>query len=150
MFDLELYNFVVVAKVKKTWKEKLDNGKEPFVGVMNRTVGGVSAGGMMLIPTPRQVDVYIRTIPKRTGKTPQEMGADLAKEAGADVTCPMCVGIFLRIAAEAAHEELLLGKKESDITPFWRIIPPKAKVRQKLTFGDAIVDQLRKTEGLPI
>ena len=137
-----------MAKQIKTWREKLDNGKEPFVGVMNRAVSGVPAGGMMLIPTPRQVDDYIRAIPEGMSKTQQDMGAELAKAAGADVTCPMCTGIFVRISAEAAHEEMMAGK--SMVTPFWRIIPPKANVRKKLTFGDAIVDEMRKAEGLSV
>ena len=137
-----------MANPKKTWQEKLDGGKEPYVGVMNRTVSGVAAGGLMLIPNPRQVDDYIRTIPKSVAKTQREMGDDLAAAAGADITCPMCTGIFLRISAEAAHEEMLAGKDASEIAPFWRIIPPKAPVRKKLSFGEAIVDQLRKAEGL--
>jgi hypothetical protein len=137
-----------MAKGKKSWKEKLENGKEPVVGVMNRTISGVPSGGLMLIPTPQQVETYIRSIPKGVSKTPQEMAAFLAKEASADVTCPMCTGIFVRIVAEAAHEEMVAGKK--DVAPFWRIIPPKAKVRQKLTFGDAIVDEMRKSEELAV
>ena len=137
-----------MAKQNKTWQEKLNNGKEPFVGVMNRMVGGVPAGGMMLIPTPMQVNDFIRAIPKGVSKTQQDMGAELAAEAGADVTCPMCTGIFVRISAEAAHEEMVAGK--SNVTPFWRIIPPKATVRKKLTFGDPIVDEMRKAEGLAV
>lgn len=139
-----------MSKAKKTWKQKLDSDAEPHVGTMTRTISGVPAGGLMLIPSPRQVDTYIREIPKGVSKTSKEMGDELAKEAGADISCPLCIGIFTRIAAEAAHEELVAGKKPSDVTPFWRIIPPKAKVRQKLTFGDAIVDQLRREEGLPV
>lgn len=134
----------------KTWQEKLHNGKEPFVGVMDRKVGGVPAGGMMLIPTPMQVDEYIRAIPKGTAKTREEMANDLARKAGADVTCPMCTGIFVRIVSEAAHEEMVNGKSKDKVTPFWRIIPPKAPVRKKLTFGEAVVDQLRREEGLSV
>ena len=139
-----------MAKGKKSWKEKLDSGGEARVGTMTRAISGVPAGGLMLIPTPLQVDGYIRTIPKGVSKTSKEMGDDLAKQAGADISCPLCIGIFTRIAAEAAHEELVDGKSADDVTPFWRIIPPKAKVRPKLTFGEAIVDQLRKEEDLPV
>ena len=136
-----------VKTKKKTWREKLDNGKEPFVGVMSRRVSGVEAGGMMLIPTPRQVDSYIRAIPKGVSKTSQEMSADLAQSAGADVTCPMCCGIFIRIASEVAHEEMLEGTQ--DVTPFWRIIPPKAPIRKKLEFVP-LIDKLRAEEGLAV
>ena len=139
-----------MAKGKKSWKEKLDSGEEAHVGTMTRTISGVPAGGMMLIPTPRQVDTYIRSIPKGVSKTTKEMGDDLAKQANADISCPLCIGIFTRIAAEAAHEEMVEGKSAQEVTPFWRIIPPEAKVRPKLTFGEAIVDQLRKEEGLQV
>ena len=116
---------------------------------MNRMVGGVPAGGKMLIPTPRQVDSYIRSIPRGASRTSAEMGSDLAKEAGADITCPLCCGIFVRISAEAAHEEMLAGRSASEVTPFWRIIPPKAPIRKKLAFA-ALVDELRASEGLAV
>jgi hypothetical protein len=133
---------------KKTWHEKLDSGAEAHVGTMTRTIRGVPAGGLMLIPHPRQVDNYVRAIPKGTSMSSQEIGDDLAKQAGADITCPMCMGIFLRISAEAAHEEMLAGKK--DVAPFWRAIPPKAPLRKKLSFGEAIVDEMRREEGLSV
>ncbi len=117
---------------------------------MNRRVGGVEAGGKMLIPTPMQVNDYIRTIPSGVDRSREEMGADLAKAAGADVTCPMCTGIFLRIASEAAYEEIAGGKSTDEVTPFWRIIPPKAPIRKKLTFGTDLIDRLRREEGLPV
>ncbi len=138
---------MVAKSKKKTWREKLNSGKEAHVGTMNRMIQGVPAGGQMLIPTPMQVDAYIRSIPRGSSKTQQEMSADLAKAAGADITCPLCCGIFIRIASEAAYEEMSEGKP--DITPFWRIIPPKAPIRRKLTFVD-LVDDLRRQEGLPV
>lgn len=135
---------------KKTWQEKLHNGHKPEVGIMNRRVGGVEAGGKMLIPTPMQVDEYIRTIPTGVARSREEMASELAKGAGADITCPMCTGIFLRIASEAAYEELAAGKATDEVTPFWRMIPPKAPIRQKLTFGTELIDRLRREEGLPV
>lgn len=102
---------------------------------------------MMLIPTPRQVDDYIRRIPKGKSKTQQEMSIELAEEADADLTCPMCCGLFIRIATEAAHEEMLRGRP--NVTPFWRIIPPEATIRKKLTFVP-LIDQKRQEEGLPV
>ena len=131
----------------KTWAEKLDNGKDPTVGASSRSVSGFPPGSMMLIPTPRQVDDYIRRIPKGKSKTQQEMSADLAAEADADLTCPMCCGLFIRIASEAAHEEMLAGRR--NVTPFWRIIPPEATIRKKLAFV-LLIDKLREEEGLPV
>ena len=46
------------------------------------------------------------------------MRNDLAIEYGADFTCPMTTGIFLRIVAEYNYENL--SKKGTEISPFWR------------------------------
>ncbi|MBS1700391.1 MAG: hypothetical protein JST12_01915 [Armatimonadetes bacterium] len=135
---------------KKTWREKLNNGKQPAIEVLDKPYAGAGPGDRMLIPTPMQVDAYMRSIPKGEARTLQEMNKALATEAGADVSCPMCCGIFVRIASEAAHDELVEGKSESEVTPFWRMIPPKAPIRKKLTFDVGLVDRLRKEEGLPV
>ncbi|HLO98511.1 MAG TPA: hypothetical protein VK171_07945 [Fimbriimonas sp.] len=135
---------------KKTWQEKLAGGKEPFVVTVDRKLGGVSIGDKMLVPSPRQVDDYIRTIPVGVGKTVADMRSELGKQNGADTTCPLCSGIFIRISAEAAQEELAAGKPASEVTPFWRVIPPKAPVRTKVSFPVWIIDDLRRAEGLPV
>jgi hypothetical protein len=135
---------------KKTWQEKLGGGKEPFVVTVDRKLGGVSIGDKMLVPSPRQVDEYIRTIPARTGKTVAELRLELAKQNNADTTCPLCAGIFLRISAEAAYEEMAAGKPSAEVAPFWRVIPPKAPVRSKVTFPVSVIDDLRRAEGLPV
>ena len=114
---------------------------------MNRMVQGIPAGGKMLIPTPRQVDTYIRGIPSGESRTTKDMSLDLGRQANADLACPLCCGIFLRISAEAAHEELAAGKATDEVTPFWRMIPPKAPIRKKIAFV-ALVDDLRAAEGL--
>lgn len=135
---------------KKTWQEKLAGGKEPFVVTVDRRLGGVSIGDKMLVPSPRQVDTYIRTIPSGTAKSVAELRTEFAQQNGADTTCPLCAGIFVRISAEAAHEEMAAGKSAAEVTPFWRVIPPKAPVRTKVSFPVSVIDDLRRAEGLPV
>ena len=48
-------------------------------------------------------------------------------------TCPLMTGIFLRIVAEAAEEDRLLGK--CDITPYWRIVGEDGKLNAKFPGG---------------
>lgn len=138
----------MAASKKKSWKEKLDIDRKPIIEKADKDFGGIRAGQMMLIPTPRLVDAYIRQIPR--GKTVDipTMRKDLAAEYHAEVTCPLTTGIFVRIAAEAAYEEYANGKPLSQITPFWRVINEKSPAAKKLTFGTALLREQRKKEGI--
>ncbi|MCC5928875.1 MAG: hypothetical protein JJU28_06490 [Cyclobacteriaceae bacterium] len=69
-------------------------------------------------------------------------------EHGADYTCPVTTGIFLRIVAEAAYEELQNGKNQEEIIPFWRVIDPKSALAKKLSFGQELLLEMREKEGL--
>ena len=136
------------AYKRKTWKEKLADGREPVVEIADKNFAGVKAGQKMLIPTPALVDDYIRHI--ENGKTVDTatMRKDLAIEHGADVTCPLTSGIFLRIVAEAAYEEYQQGKTINKITPFWRMIDEKSPTAKKLSFGTEFLKEQRKKEGI--
>ena len=95
---------------RKTWVEKRNSSREAEVEVLQKSFADIEAGEKMLIPTPQIVDAYIRAIPKGKESTMAQMRIDLAAEYHADKTCPLTSGIFLRIVAEAAHEELAQGK----------------------------------------
>lgn len=114
---------------RKTWEEKFHNGREPEVAIMNRKVGGALPGMKMLIPTPAQVEEEIKKIPAGTHKTLPEIRDSLAKQAGADITCPMCGSLFARIVAERAAEQYLAGKSLDEIAPFWRVTDKKLESR---------------------
>lgn len=131
----------------KSWSEKFNNGKTPFVAPSIRRIMGFPQGSMMLIPIPAQVDEYIRAIPFGETRTTAEMADDLAKANGAELTCPMCCGMFLRICAERAHEEYLDGRPIEDLTPFWRMAPEGSQIRRKLSFGVEFVDAHLAAEG---
>jgi hypothetical protein len=95
---------------------------------------------MMLIPIPSQVDDYIRSIPFGETRTIEQMATHLANVAEADLTCPMCCGMFLRICSEKAFEEFKAGIPIDTITPFWRMAPLGSHIRKKLSFGVEFVD----------
>lgn len=134
----------------KSWKEKLAAPKAlPKVEVMDKPFGGAPAGAKLFIPTPMIVKEYIDAIPKGESRTIPDMRVDLADRNGADVTCPLTSGIFVRIAAEAALEEMAEGKLATEITPFWRIIDKKSPALKKLSCPPDFVLSHRKAEGLP-
>ena len=44
----------------------------------------------------------------------------LALRYGADYTCPLTTGIFLRVVGEAAEEER--AARGGDVAPYWRVV----------------------------
>ena len=112
-------------KKRKSWREKLEKEQEP------RLID--TPKGRMLIPKPLEVDALIRKVPRGKLVTDVQLRERLAKDHGADYTCPMTTGIFIRIAAEAAEEDLRRGVKE--ITPYWRVIRKDGSLIEKFPGG---------------
>ena len=138
----------MAASKRKSWAEKLNDGREPLVEISDKGFAGIIAGQRMLIPTPKLINEYIRQIPKGKAVDSSTIRKDLAMEHGAEVTCPLTTGIFLRIVAEAAYEEYQKGKPLTEITPFWRVINEGSPTAKKLTFGIDFLKEQRAKEGL--
>lgn len=133
----------------KTWTDKVnDLTKEYIVKKVEKDFADIPAGAKMLISTPKIIDDYVRQIPKGKSGSLATMRKDLAIEYGADYTCPVTSGIFLRIVSEAAHEQIEKGKPLNKVAPFWRVIDEKSALNKKLSFGQNFVKQQRKKEGL--
>jgi hypothetical protein len=135
-------------KSGRSWSEKLHEAKEPQVKRLDKSFADMPGGCIMLIATPKIVDTYIKKIPKGKSIDVLTLRDDLAKEFHAEKTCPLTTGIFLRIVAEAAYEQHLLGTTWSKVTPFWRVIDDKSNLAKKLSFGSDIVYDMRKKEKL--
>ena len=89
--------------------------------------------GTMLVPSPREVEAFIRTVHKGSVTTVSKIREFLAGKHSADVTCPLTTGIFVRIAAEAAEEDASTGK--SKITPYWRVVKDDGSLNPKFPGG---------------
>lgn len=136
-------------KTRATAREKLekDQGLPRIVDIppkMEKRFGK----GKMLIPKPLDVDVLIRRVKRGKLVTQSQIREKLAKDFKTNVTCPITTGIFIRIAAEAAEEDLRIGKKQ--ITPYWRVIRDDGSLNEKFPGGvEAQAKYLRK-EGYTI
>ncbi|NOS93323.1 MAG: hypothetical protein HOP30_15500 [Cyclobacteriaceae bacterium] len=117
---------------------------------LEKDFADMPAGAKMLIATPMIIDEYIRHIPKGKSGSLATMRRDLANEYGAEYTCPVTSGIFLRIVSEAAHEQIEKRVALNKVAPFWRVIDSQSKLIKKLSFGEAFVQQQRKKEGLDL
>lgn len=138
------------AYKRKSWKEKLNIDRQPVVEKVDKDFAGIKAGQRMLIPTPKIVEAYIRDIPRGQEVSLPTIRKDLAAAYQADVTCPITTGIFVRIVAEAAHEEFEQGQPVASLAPFWRVINEKSPAAKKLSFGTAWLRELREKEQLPV
>lgn len=133
----------------KTWADKVNDPTKVFVvKKLDKKFADMPAGAKMLIATPKIIDDYVRQIPQGKSSSLATMRKDLALAYGAEYTCPVTTGIFLRIVAEAAHEQLEHGASLARVTPFWRIVNEKSPLNKKLSFGPEFVRRQRKKEGL--
>ena len=104
--------------------------------------------GTLLIPKPLDVDAMIKKVPSGKVITLSALRKKLASAAGADVTCAMVAGMFVRIVAEAAAEDMKAGK--SRVTPYWRVIRDDGALFEKLPGGPTAQAEHLEAEGRKI
>jgi len=132
-----------------SWREKLerDHGLPKIVDIppkMEKRFGK----GKILIPKPLDIDVLIRKVRKGRLVTQSQIREKLAEDFKVKVTCPITTGIFVRIAAETAEEDLKAGKKQ--ITPYWRIVRDDGSLIEKFPGGVKTQANYLKEEGFMI
>ena len=136
-----------MAKTRKNWREKLENpveGLPKVVEVPGKWVK-MMGGRQVLVPTSLMVDEQVRTVPRRELITVGQIRRRLAGPFQADSTCPMTMGIFLRIISEAAEEDRASGKKR--ITPYWRVVKDDGTLNPKFAGGAEAQAAKLKKEG---
>ena len=132
----------------KSWAEKRDTKKEIQVKINDKKFADIPAGTRMLIPSPKIVDDFVKTIPNGSFMSTKDLRNRLAIQYDAEMTCPLVTGIFLRIISEAAYEEYQLDKNIEKITPFWRVVDPDSRLANKLTFGTEFLIQNQANENI--
>ncbi len=137
-------------KAGTTWKDKLTRehpnhgALRPIPEMWHKRFGE----GQMLIPKPLDVDALIRGVRKGKLVTQAQLREQLAQAAGADTACPITTGIFLRIVAEAAEEDLAAGKKR--VTPYWRVVSDEGRLNEKFPGGAKAQAKRLREEGFSI
>lgn len=95
---------------RKSWKEKLHNQDHSKIIEIPARMAKRLGSGTMLIPKPLDVDALIRKARKGKLLTVSEIRSRLARDNNVDVTCPLTTGMFVRIVAEAAGEDLATAR----------------------------------------
>ena len=112
-----------------------------IVKILDSGFSDISAGEKMLISSPEKISEFIFKIPKGSFFTIKELRRELALKAGADNTCPVTTGIFLRMAIEQNKDDVKF--------PYWRVIDEKHPVVKKLKLDENQIKKRRVDEGIP-
>jgi hypothetical protein len=133
-------------KTKKSWREKLADSKGlPKIGkVMGKMIRRWGSG-TMVVPAPREVDEFMKRVPRGKLVTINDIRTGLARKHRVDLGCPITTGIFAWIAAHAAEEEAALGRKK--ITPYWRTLKTGGELNAKYPGGIVGLKRRLQAEG---
>ena len=135
-------------KTRKSWREKMDNPDLPKIVAMLPNMRARFGSGPMLVPSPREVEAFMRGVPCGSVTTPSRIREFLAAQHLADATCPLTTGIFIHIAAEAAAEDERAGK--TGVTPYWRVVKDDGSLNPKFPGGVARQAERLRAEGCVI
>jgi len=120
---------------------------EPLVAGLDGEMAARFRAKTMLIPSPKQVQEAIWLIPFGESVTLMGLRASLAKNSGADVTCPYSARVCWELVAQAAEEDRAEGK--TGVTPWWRVTKDR-KPNAKLPGGQERHRALLLAEGVRI
>jgi hypothetical protein len=132
------------GKARKSWREKMEHPPEglPKVVEVPKSWEKRMGGRRVLVPTPLDTDAVVRKVRKGKLITVNQIREILAGQFKADSTCPMTLGIFLRIISEFSEEQRQAGKKR--ITPYWRVLKVDGALNPKFPGGvEAQAERLR-------
>ena len=126
-----------MAKPKETWGQKLVSTTQkqnlPRVVEVNEKMSKKWGEGTVVIPSPVEVDALMKSVPKGSLITINQIREYMAKKYNASFGCPITTGIFAGMAARAAEEDIAEGKKS--VTPYWRTLKGKGELNVKYPGG---------------
>lgn len=123
------------------WTTKLRPEMRASLGQDKRT------GKSLLIPTPLLIAAEVSQVPPGRLITPARLREKLAAAHRADLTCPLCTGIFLNILAGAAEEQIAKG--EAPLAPYWRVVAENGSLSEKFPPGTTRQAEHLAAEGVP-
>jgi hypothetical protein len=132
-------------KARKSWQEKLADGKGLPKVVQMKGEASRRGKGSMVVAAPIEVKQLMDRVPKGGLATINDLRAALARKHGTDLACPLTTGIFSWIAAHAAEEAAAQGRKR--VTPYWRTLKNKGELNSKYPGGIPALKERLEAEG---
>lgn len=131
---------------KKDFNKIMNNSKDmPKIKILkDEKMIKKYGGSKMLLAPPLYYDKLIKKVPKGKLVTISIIRDTLAKENGADFTCPLTAGIFINIVAHASYQ------RNKNITPYWRVLKSNGELNNKYPKGIELQKKLLEEEGYTI
>jgi hypothetical protein len=130
-----------------TWTERVLASTTDEIKPVDRDKANIRAGQLMLYPSARLVEEYIRAIPEGESRDIATMRCDLAVRHGAHATSLPTIRECLLAIAEAVFDELDDGALLREVTPVWRVCVEHSDVLlSRLSFEPAFLFDLRASE----
>ena len=129
---------------RKTYNEKLNSpGALPKIEDISDKPESVRrfGGTRLLVAAPMQYNDVMASIPAGMLTTSDRIRGYLARQAGADATCPLTAGIFINLCAHASEE-----RADAKI-PWWRTLKANGELNEKFPGGIEGHKLLLETEG---
>lgn len=133
------------SRTRSTAVAKRDAAAAPQVKTLTESKGSNYPPGRMLVASPLSVQDELTKVPPGRVITAPVLRARLARRFGADYTCPITSGIFLRIVAEAALEEA----RDREV-PVWRVVAENGALLDTLPGGAARQAERLQDEGVGV
>ena len=123
-----------MKKNQYKFRKKLHDKKDfPKIKTIPRKLNKSWGKGRFVLPSPLEVNNFMKRVPKGKLTTINEIRRKLAKKYKTTTACPIVTGIFAWISAKAAEEDIKNGRKK--ITPYWRTIKSDGKINKKYPGG---------------
>ena len=121
-------------KNNNKFRKKLHDKKDfPKIKTIPKKLNKSWGKGKFVMPSPLEVNMLMKKVPKGKLTTINEIRKKLAKKYKTTTACPIVTGIFTWIAANAAKEDIQDGKKY--INPYWRTLKSDGKIKEKYPGG---------------
>lgn len=117
--------------------------EQSYIKIRPHKVDGVMVDQTMLMPSAEAITRQIQAVPAGETRTLAEIRQQLAKEHGADATCPVTTQRMIKIVAAKAVSDHQAGRLA---VPFWRVVDPDKPNSQRLAGGSEFILARRKDE----
>ena len=117
----------------------------PHIVTLLEPKGNAYPPGRMLVASPDAIGDIVQHIPRGRVLRLGDLRAALATAHGADYTCAMTTGMFLRMLAEDAERSCA-----GDHLPWWRVVRNDGALLDKLPGGAAGQQQRLERDGIVV
>ena len=117
----------------------------PHIVTLHEPKGNAYPPGRMLVASPAALGDIVQHIPRGRVLRLGDLRAALATAYGADYTCAMTTGMFLRMLAEDAERSCA-----GDHMPWWRVVRNDGALLDKLPGGATGQQQRLERDGIVV